>query len=67
MKLILSLKDLRENSEFLDNKIKFKSIELKDVSFKYNEKAKLIFDKLNLKIKKISLVYKENLEVEKQL
>ena len=46
------LKDVRENSEFLDNKIEFQSIELKDVSFKYNEKAKLIFDKLNLKIKK---------------
>ena len=37
-------------NEKSDQKIKFKSIEFKDVSFRYNEKSKYIFDNINLKV-----------------
>ena len=37
---------------FLNEKIKFTSIELKDVSFKYNEKLNTVLNNINLKINK---------------
>ena len=64
---LLESQNLSKN-EKSDQKIKFKSIEFKDVSFRYNEKSKYIFDNINLKVTEMLLLeYRESLEVEKQL
>ena len=41
-----------ENNSDLEEKYKFNKINLKNVSFKYSEKEKFIFEKINLEIKK---------------
>ena len=55
-------------NEKSDQKIKFKSIEFKDVSFRYNEKSKYIFDNINLKVTENAFIgIQGKSEVEKQL
>lgn len=40
------------DQNFIENKIKFKSVELSNISFRYNQNSKFIFNNINLKIKK---------------
>ncbi len=44
--------NFKNNYGVLEKKIEFKSIELRDISFKYNENSKFIINNLNLKIRK---------------
>ena len=44
------------NKISIDKKIPFKSIEFKNVSFKYNKNSKFIFNNINLRILKNNFI-----------
>ena len=60
---------LKEKVKYHNEKIKFeKFLELKNVSFNYEDNENVVIDKLNLKIQKIKLLeFMEKVDLEKQL